>query len=427
MNQESNRDYLIFDGCNTVELAKQYETPLYVVSETNIINKCREIHKDFLLKYKNTKAVYASKAFQNIEMCKLINREGLGLDVVSGGELYIAIKAGFPMENVVFHGNNKSLDELKMAISHDVGRIVVDNDHELQMLSQIAEKENKIVHILLRITPGIDVKTHKYISTGQADSKFGIPLQGNTLQDYVDKIEMMPHIKLEGFHFDIGSQLLDNEAHLMALEVLLNVMKDLRDKIGFVTSEINLGGGFGIPYIKEDKSRELKYFIEPMMKKIYEKCRLFSLQVPQVIIEPGRWIVGEAGITLYTIGSIKEIPGIRIYASVDGGMPDNPRPALYNAKYEGVIANKYHDVKDKVVTIAGKCCESGDILIWDLKVPTVEPGDILAVMHTGAYNFSMSNNYNKLPRPAVVMVKEGESRVVVRRETYEDLIRRDNY
>ncbi len=425
MNQNLGQNHFIFDGCDTVELAGQYGTPLYVVSEAMIKNKCREIKEDFLSKYNNTRAVYASKAFLNLEMCKLITCEGLGLDVVSGGELYTALKAGVPMENIIFHGNNKSQDELKMAVSNDVGRIVVDNGYELDRLNQITEEHNKTADILFRITPGIDADTHKFISTGQVDSKFGIPMHNNMLYDYVVKSQNMKRINLRGFHFHVGSQLLNNDAHLNALEVLLLLIRGLKDKLGFVTSEVNLGGGFGICYTEEDEQRNIRYFTDPMMGKIFDYCQRYVLSIPQVIIEPGRWIVGEAGITLYSVGAMKEIPGVRTYVSVDGGMPDNPRPSLYNAKYKAVIANKYDKKRDKTVTVAGKCCESGDILIEDLKVPAVESGDILAVMSTGAYNDSMSSNYNKLPKPAVVMVNKGESRVIVRRETYDDLIARD--
>ncbi len=425
MNKELRQNHFVFDGCDTVEIAEQYGTPLYVISETIIKHKCREIREDYLLKYDNTRAVYAGKAFLNLEMCRLVTNEGLGLDVVSGGELYTAIKADVPMENIIFHGNNKSQDELQMAVLNNVGRIVVDNGYELDRLNKIAENHNRTVNILFRITPGISPDTHKFISTGQVDSKFGFSMQNNNLYDYVFKTKNMRHINLRGFHFHIGSQLLSNESHLKALEVLLYLIRELNEKLDFVTAEINVGGGFGISYTKEDKTKNIRYFVDPMMKKIHDHCNRYSLITPQVIIEPGRWVVGEAGITLYSVGSIKEIPGIRTYVSVDGGMPDNPRPSLYNAKYSAVIANRYDDKRNRTVTIAGKCCESGDILIWDLKVPAVEPGDVLAVMSTGAYNYSMSSNYNKLPRPAVVMVNKGVSRLIVRRETYDDLITRD--
>lgn len=427
MEQAKNNlmNHFYFDNCDTVELAKRYGTPLYVVSETMINEKTKEIREKFLMKYKNTRAVYASKAFLTLEMCRIITREGLGLDIVSGGELYTALKAGVPTCNLIFHGNNKSMDEIKMAITNGVGRIVVDNHYELKQINQIAKEQNKTVDILFRITPGIDIHTHKYISTGQLDSKFGIPIQDNVLASYIQEAMGMSSIDLKGFHFHIGSQLFDNSTHLMALDILLDLMREFKDNLGFETSEINLGGGFGIQYTKEDEAKDLQYFVDPMMEKIYDKCQSYNMNIPQVIIEPGRWIVGEAGITLYTVGSIKEIPGVRTYVSIDGGMPDNPRPALYDSKYEAIVANKYMQKRDRVVTISGKCCESGDILIWDLQVPNMEHGDIIAVKSTGAYNFSMASNYNRLPRPAVIMTKDGNDRVIVKRETYEDLISRE--
>ncbi|MCG8482888.1 MAG: diaminopimelate decarboxylase [Clostridia bacterium] len=422
MNEEKN---LFFDGADTVKLAEKYGTPLYVMSESYILERCHEIKRDYLNKYKNTRAVFASKAFLNMEMCRIIAREGLGLDVVSGGELHTAIKAGFPMERCVFHGNNKSYSEIEMAVSNDVGRIVVDSEYELEMIEGMAKDHNKTIPILFRITPGVDVHTHKFISTGQQDSKFGIPLNQDILYTYIRKAMEMKHVELKGFHFHIGSQLLDNTCHLMALDVLLDLLKKVKEDLDFEAKEINLGGGFGIHYTGEEKRHDLSYFVDPMMENIYSKCEAYQLSIPEVTIEPGRWIVGEAGISLYTIGAIKEIPNIRTYVSVDGGMTDNLRPALYDAKYEAVIANKVNEAKEQLVTIAGKCCESSDILIWDIDVPPLETGDILAVFCTGAYNYTMANNYNRLPRPAVVMVKEGQDRLMVKRETYDDLLGRD--
>lgn len=424
MNMNNERNF-IFDGVNTVKLAEKYGTPLYVMSESFILERCHEIKKDFISKYKNTKAVFASKAFLNLEMCRIIAREGLGLDVVSGGELYTAIKAEFPLERCVFHGNNKSYNEIEMAVSNNVGRMVVDNEYELDMIETIAEEKNKNVGILFRITPGVDSHTHKFISTGQIDSKFGVPLNKEILYKYIRKALKYKHIELNGFHFHVGSQLLDNTSHLMALDVLLDLLKEVKEELGYEAKELNLGGGFGIHYSGEEQRKDISYFVDPMMENIYNKCKTLDLAVPEVTIEPGRWIVGEAGITLYTIGSIKHIPDVRTYISVDGGMPDNLRPALYGAEYEAVVANKMNQAKEQCVTIAGKCCESGDILIWDIDVPQVESGDILAVLSTGAYNYSMASNYNRLPRPAVVMVKEGQDRLIVKRETYEDLLKRE--
>lgn len=422
MNEEKN---FVFDGVDTVKLAEKYGTPLYVMSESYILERCNEIKKDYLNKYKKTKAVFASKSFLNMEMCRIIEREGLGLDVVSGGELYTAIKAGFPLERCVFHGNNKSYFEIEMAVTNDVGRIVVDSDYELEMIQTIAKEKNKTVAILYRITPEVKANTHKFISTGQKDSKFGVPLSKEILYTYIRKALELSHINLKGFHFHIGSQLLENTSHIKAVEVLMNVLKEVKDDLGYRAEEVNLGGGFGIHYSGDEVRHDLSYFVDPMMEKIHAQCESFELDVPEVTIEPGRWIVGEAGITLYTIGAIKDIPDVRTYVSVDGGMTDNLRPALYDAKYEAVVANKIDEANQQQVTIAGKCCESSDILIWDIDVPVVESGDILAVFSTGAYNYTMANNYNRLPRPAIAMVKEGQDRLIVKRETYDDIIGRD--
>ncbi|MTI68827.1 MAG: diaminopimelate decarboxylase [Firmicutes bacterium] len=425
MNNIKRDDNLIFGGCDTVELAKEYKTPLYVISEKIIRDRCTEIKDDFLNKYKNVTAVYASKAFLTLTMCKIIESEGLGLDVVSGGELFTAIKANFPLNKVIFHGNNKTVEELNMAIEYEVGRIVVDNLYELELIRKIAKRLNKKVKILYRITPGVKSDTHEYITTGQKDSKFGIPLNEEIISEAVKKGMKYEEIDLLGFHLHVGSQLFDNSSHLAGVEVALRLIKKANDEYDFVTKELNTGGGFGIYYSGDDVRKPLNYFTDSIMDLINDRCKSQGLKIPKVIIEPGRWIIGEAGITLYTIGSIKQIPNIRTYVAVDGGMTDNPRPALYGAKYNAVIANKVNKKKNKVVTIAGKCCESGDILIKDIALPKVESGDILAVSSTGAYNHSMANNYNKNTRPAVVLVNDGESELIVRRETYKDLLIRE--
>ncbi|QAT43927.1 diaminopimelate decarboxylase [Aminipila luticellarii] len=420
----NNKDF-IFDGCNMTEIAAKYGTPLYVMSESSILKKCQEIKSDFLDKYPNTRAVFASKAFQTLEICRMVVQEGLGLDTVSGGEIYTAHKAGVPMEFLDFHGNNKTLEEIKMAVDYNVGRIVVDNLYELEALQEYAQKVNKKVKILFRITPGVDCHTHKFITTGQLDSKFGIPLENGILKDFIRRALDMENIELMGFHFHVGSQLATNESHLAALNIALDLMKDVKQTLGFETKELNIGGGFGIHYTGDDKTVKVSEFMDPIMNELYAKCDQYQLAVPQITIEPGRWIVGEAGVTLYTVGSIKEIPGIRKYIGVDGGMTDNIRPGLYGAKYQAVLANKMNQASKEKVTIAGKCCESTDILIYDMELPEVESGDTLAVFSTGAYCYSMSSNYNKIPRPAVVMVKDGKDRLIVKRETYEDMISRE--
>lgn len=420
----SNGNYLFYN-VDTVKLAQKYGTPLYVVSEDHIIDRCEEIKECFLNKYDNTRAVYASKAFLTKDMCNIISREGLGIDVVSGGEMYTAFKAGFEMDKVIFHGNNKTISELQLAIEYKVGLIVVDNMYELELLNALSGEKNEKMDILFRITPGVNSYTHEYISTGQVDSKFGIPLKEDILFNAIKIAQGMKNINLIGFHFHVGSQLFENTPHLMALDILLELMKDVKNKLNFETKILNVGGGFGISYTKEDSPKGLSYFVDPIIEEIHLKCGQFNLQRPTVIIEPGRWIIGEAGITLYTIGAIKEIPGVRTYIGIDGGLPDNPRPALYQARYEAVVANKVKEELIQKVTIAGKCCESGDILIKDLEVPKIESGDIMAVKSTGAYNYSMASNYNMIPRPPVVMIKGGEDRLSIRRETYDDILSRE--
>ena len=420
-----NMSNFIFHGSDTVELAKKYGTPLYVMSEDYIVDRCREVREDFLEKYDNTMAVYASKAFLTKEMARIVKREGLGMDVVSGGELYTAIKVDFPMDKIVFHGNNKSPDEIEMGVKNNVGRFVVDNIRELDLIEDIASKYDKKVNVLFRVSPGVDAHTHKYIQTGQVDSKFGIPLNEDTIRIAIKKAMNCKHVELRGFHFHIGSQLHENEGYVLAIKKMVELMKELKDDIGFITKELNTGGGYGIHYKGDENRKNLSFYTDAIMNTLEEECSKYGLYKPFVIIEPGRWIVGEAGITLYTIGTIKEIPGVRTYVSVDGGMGDNPRPSLYQAKYEGIIANKADEKLANVVTVAGKCCESGDILIWDLEVPDIESGDILAVFATGAYNYSMASNYNRNPRPAVVMISNGEDRLIVKRESYDDMIRNE--
>ena len=425
---ENKNGILYFSGCEVQKLAEKYGTPLYVVSEDIIRLRCREIRESFLNKYINTKAFYASKAFLTMEMCKIIKEEGLGLDVVSGGELFVALKGGIDSKDILFHGNNKTKEELIMAIEKGVGRIIIDSVDELILLNELAFEYNKVADILFRITPNVDCVTHKYISTGQKDSKFGIPLNEAIIKAAIRTAINSKNLRFRGLHFHVGSQIFDNSNHLQAIENTSLLMKGIKEDMGIEIEELNVGGGFGIKYVENDEAKPLSYFVDAIMDKIHLKCSEYNLKTPKVFIEPGRWLVGEAGITLYSLGTIKEIPQVRTYVSVDGGLPDNPRTALYNAKYEAYIASKLNYERDTMVTIAGKCCESGDVLIWDLMVPqNIERGDILAVMSTGAYNYSMSSNYNKIPRPAVVMLKAGKDRIVVNRENYEDLIAKEVY
>lgn len=417
--------HLMFDGCDTVELAHRYGTPLYVMSETVIRSRLRELATSFMQRWPGSLAVYASKAFQTLEMCRIVAEEGLGLDVVSGGELFAAIRAGFPLDRVFFHGNGKTEEELRIAVEKGVGRVVVDNLDELVALDRIARTAGRRQRILFRVTPGVDSHTHEYVSTGRVDSKFGIPLDPSVRDDYIGSALGMPGVELMGFHFHVGSQLLENDSHLLAIRVVLDLMAEVRDTYGFLAREINLGGGFGVRYTNADTVQNLSYFTEAMMRTIESGCAERALPMPRVIIEPGRWVVGEAGITLYTVTSVKTIPGIKTWVAVDGGMTDNLRPALYGARYEGTIADRPLAACDSTVNVAGKCCETGDVLIRDIAMQSPRRGDTLAVFTTGAYCHSMSSNYNRLPRPAVVMVAEGSDHLSVRRETYDDLVARE--
>ena len=416
---------LLIDGISTAELVKDFKTPLIVYSKNDMKNKIDEIKKDFLSKYPNTRCAYASKAFLCLDMCRFIEKEGLCLDAVSGGELAIAAKAGFPAERIEFNGNNKSYEEIEMAVSMGVGRIIVDGVDELELIEEVCRKHHTKANCLLRISPGVDSHTHEYITTGQLDSKFGIPLSKEIFIPVFKKAAESLFINLFGFHFHVGSQLHDNSSHIKATVVLLDLITELHDKFRFVPSELNIGGGFGIKYTEKDDVKPYSYFLDPVMDLIYKKFAQMGVKNPNVVIEPGRSIVGEAGTTLYTVGTIKDIPNVRKYVSVDGGMTDNIRPALYEALYECDIANKMGENKIEKVTVCGKACESGDILVRDVLLPKASRGDILAVYSTGAYCYAMASNYNKIGMPAVVMIEDGKAEIAVRRESFEDLWARD--
>jgi diaminopimelate decarboxylase len=420
-NKEGN---LSVSGCDCIELAKKYGTPLYIMDEGEIRKRCQDIRKNHIDKYKGF-AVYASKAFLNKEMCRIIQSEGLGLDVVSGGELYTAHSVSFPMEKVIFHGNNKTIEELEMAVNYEVGIIVVDNFLEIENLESILNNKNKKMNVLIRVTPGVDCNTNDYIKTGQIDSKFGFSIYDRSAERAVERILTCRHLIFKGLHAHIGSQLIENNAYKREIEVLAAFALNIYQRFRCRTEILNAGGGFGIFYAKDDVRHDISFFTDLINKTAIEEFEKNKLKKPKVVIEPGRWICGEAGVTLYTIGSIKNIKDIKKYVAVDGGMTDNPRQALYNAQYTAVIANKTDENKNEIVTIAGKCCESGDILIKNIELPEVKSGDILAVLSTGAYNYSMSNNYNRIRKPAVIMVKDGIDRVIVKRQSYEEIISND--
>ena len=418
--------HLTIGGCDTVRLAEEFGTPVYVFDE-NEIRKNLRTFRDSMNEYYggNGLAVYASKAFNCKEMCRICAQEGTGIDVVSGGELYTALSVGFPAENIVFHGNNKTYSELCTAVENGVGRIVVDNTDELETLSRIAAEKGKTAGIMFRIKPGIDAHTHDFIKTGQIDSKFGFALETGEAMEAVKKALSTPNVKLRGLHCHIGSQIFDIDPFELAAKVMLELFKAVKDETGVELEELNLGGGFGIKYLESECPRPYGEYMKNVSAVVREYCNKLGLKMPFVIIEPGRSVVGAAGLTLYTVGCVKNIPDIRTYVSVDGGMADNPRYALYRADYEIVCANKANEDRNEIVTVAGKCCESGDLIQENTKLQKVESGDILAVLSTGAYNYSMASNYNRIPRPPVVMVKDGEARIVVKRETYEQVSAND--
>ncbi|MCS7187664.1 MAG: diaminopimelate decarboxylase [Armatimonadetes bacterium] len=418
--------HLEIGGRDCVDLVKEFGTPLYVMDETLIRENCKRYKNAFAQSYPTeTRVCYAGKAFLTLAMCRLIEEEGLHLDVASGGELFTALQAKFPSERIYMHGNFKTDEELTIAVRHKIGRIVVDCMEELERLNSIAEKNGAVADIMLRLTPGVEAHTHEYIRTGQIDTKFGFHIENGVALEAVKKALSLKHLRLHGFHCHIGSQIFEIEPYRIAIEQMFSFAEIVRSETGFVMRELNLGGGLGVRYTPEDDPPTIETFVASICETVREIASRFGFDPPILAVEPGRSIVGEAGTTLYTIGVVKEIPKVRTYVSVDGGMSDNPRPALYGARYFAVIANKASQEPNKIVTVAGKHCES-DILIRDIPLADPQPGDILAVFTTGAYHYSMASNYNRFPRPAVVFVKDGKAKLVVRRETYDELLRCDH-
>jgi diaminopimelate decarboxylase len=415
---------LSFDQCELIKLSQKYGTPCYIFSENIIRKKCRQYTSAFSKKNIDFEVIYSGKAFLVKAICHILKEEGLSLDVVSGGELYTALSTGFPPEKISFNGNNKSKEEIEYALKGKVGTMIVDSEYELDLIEQIAESLNIKVRIILRVTPGVDTHTHKYIQTGQVDSKFGISI--DRVPNFMKKVLSKKHISYNGLHFHLGSQIFDLSPYVLAIKEMVKLIRKIKDLEGVGTLNLNLGGGLGVKYLESDSPPSIENFVNLIVDNVENEVRKNNLTMPKILIEPGRSIVAETGITLYTIGNIKEIPGIRKYLIVDGGMADNPRPILYEAKYEGVLVNRINNnLPEEVVTIAGKCCESGDILIKDLKLPSASVGDLLAVFTTGAYHYSMSSNYNRLPRPAVVLVNQGKDDLIVKKETYADVVRND--
>lgn len=419
----NSKNHLDIGGCDCVNLAQEFGTPLYILDETTVRGKCREYRSAFKDKYPNTLIIYASKALCTTALLEIIKDEGLGVDASSGGELFTAKRAGINLGNVYFHGNNKTEKELEDAINWGVGQIVVDNFNELELLDKVSTKLKKKIRILFRVNPGIEAHTHEFIQTGQIDSKFGIAKEN--IVSAVKLSQKMKFVDFIGLHSHIGSQIFDIQGYLAEVDVLANLASDVLKETGIRIEDLNIGGGIGIDYSGKDQALSIDAFAGQIAERIKIKFKEFDLGEPKLILEPGRSIVGNAGVTLYTVGSIKEIPGIRTYVSIDGGMSDNPRPILYQAKYEAVLANKAGDNASQKVTIAGRFCESGDKLIENYDFPKVEVSDTLAVFATGAYNYSMASNYNRVPRPAMVLVNSGVPTLIIKRESYEDLVQND--
>lgn len=410
-------------GCDTVELASRWGTPLYVMDEAWMRRRMGQFVQAFEATGLAFQVAYASKAFSTLAMCRLVEEEGLHLDVVSEGELHTALEAGFPPERIYFHGNNKTPSELARGLDAGIRLFVADNFTELQLLEALAQERGMRVPVLLRTTPGVEAHTHDYIQTGQQDSKFGFDLGSGQVHQAVQTCMESAVLHFEGFHCHIGSQIFEVDGFRLAVTKMAELVHDCHRRFGTHTAILNLGGGFGIRYHEGDTPLEPADYVDSIAREV--KRAFPGEERPEIWLEPGRSIVGEAGTTLYEVGSIKEIPGVRKYVAVDGGMSDNLRPALYQASYEAILANKADRERKETVSVAGKLCESGDMLIWDVELPPVESGDILAVSCTGAYNYSLANNYNRMPRPAVVFVADGNSELVVRRETLDDLISQD--
>ncbi|MCL2445440.1 MAG: diaminopimelate decarboxylase [Oscillospiraceae bacterium] len=418
----NKKGHLTIGGMDSLDLAAQHGTPVLVMDEAQIRENCRA-YTSSIARYYNGHgmALYASKAFSCKEICRIAKDEGLGLDVVSAGELYTALQADFPVEHIYFHGNNKSKAELEMALDAGVGYIVIDNMQEIALLNSMGKR----VQVLLRIKPGVEAHTHEFIRTGQIDSKFGFALETGEAMAAARAVAQTQHLQLVGIHCHIGSQIFDVAPFELAAEILLGFLAKVKAELGIEMSQLNLGGGIGIKYLPNDNAPSYTVYFEHVARVIEQQCAALGLQKPFLLLEPGRSIPGPAGITLYTVGNVKEIPGVRTYVSVDGGMGDNPRYMMYGAQYTMLNAAKAGESATETYTIAGRYCESGDLLAEHTLVQPLQPGDVLAVLSTGAYNYAMASNYNRVPKPPVVMVRDGESRVIIRGETIEDMARLD--
>ncbi len=423
---ETINGILCIDGVKVTDIVKKYGTPCYIMSENKVRENCRK-YKEATQKHygKNALPLYASKAFSCVEIYRTVASEGFGADVVSGGELYTALKAGFDPKKIYFHGNAKTDDEIKFALESGVGRIVADNSEELGSIDRIAKELNVTAEISMRIKPGVEAHTHNFIKTGQIDSKFGFALENGEAFVAAKTVSEMKNIRLAGVHCHIGSQIFDSDPFVLAAKRMLGFIAKVKAELSVEIKELNLGGGFGIRYVEGDNPIPYDDYMKTIAETVKTESASLGIAVPFILVEPGRSIVAEAGITAYRVIAVKTIENIRTYVSVDGGMTDNPRYALYGAKYEACIANKAGLPRDFKATVAGRCCESGDLIGENMMIQHPEAGDILTVFSTGAYNYSMASNYNRVPRPPVIMISNGEPRVIVKRETYEDIVKND--
>jgi diaminopimelate decarboxylase len=426
MMTEVKNGVLYIDGVSVPEIAEKFGTPCYIMSEDTVRKNCRK-YMDAAEKYygKNALPLYASKAFSCVDIYKTVASEGFGADVVSGGELYTALKAGFDPKKIYFHGNAKTEDEIRFALENGVGRIVADNVEELDRIDGIAKELHIKADISFRIKPGVEAHTHNFVKTGQIDSKFGFALENGEAFRAVKNAAEKKNINIAGVHCHIGSQIFDIAPFVLAAKIMLGFIAKVKNELSIEIKELNLGGGFGIRYVEGDNPEPYEEYMKKIADTVKSESETLGIAVPFILVEPGRSIVSEAGITAYTVMSVKTIENIRTYVAIDGGMTDNPRYALYGSKYEACIANKADDPCDFTATIAGRCCESGDLIGENMKIQKPEAGDILTVFSTGAYNYSMASNYNRVPRPPVIMIKNGEPKIIVRRETYEDIIKND--
>ena len=419
----NGQGHLVIGGCDVLELARaeKFGTPLYIFDEEMLRSRCRQFIQEFRKRHPETSVVYACKAYVNPALARIFMEEGLGLDVVSGGELAVAKAVAFPPQDVYFHGNNKGHEELQEALAWNIGRIVVDSFHEMELLDRLAREAGVVQEILVRVSPGVDPHTHVHTTTGILDSKFGFPIETGQAAEAVRVALRSSNLKLVGIHFHLGSPIFHLEPYKIAMEVVLSFASRFR-KEGLTLQEISPGGGFAIAYTRDQEPPSIADYAEAIASTMLASCRTLGMEAPRLVVEPGRAIVGPAGIALYRVGAVKDIPGVRKYVSVDGGMGDNIRPVLYDAAYEAVVAGKMNMEPSDKVTIAGKFCESGDVLVRDIMLPPVEADDVIAIPAAGAYCLSMASTYNLNPRPPIVLVKGGEARLIRRRESYQDMM-----